>query len=276
MKNKITPWDILNYSLQNIFFKGIEVDIVGVQKSEETIANFQWFWRRPSPLNVFGRSDHCHQWFYDGFLMLLPSLSMVFDGSGPLVKRCDGFDGSLWSKQLWSSPLSSLFRPLLTTLKCTDFGLISKRCNSLKQFFLKLLRHLLLHLNMIAACYSFSRYVGNFLKMWAEELLMIEKMVTSFQNPSAHISGKLPTFLEKPLPIWRKLPFWRGNKVRNCPIFFVWPRHIYDRYIFKKNWPKSVSPTLSSAEKNLHPPMWGCHHQLDNQNKYPMVNTKII
>ena len=23
---------------------------------------------------------------------------MVFDGSGPLVKRCDGFDGSLWSK----------------------------------------------------------------------------------------------------------------------------------------------------------------------------------
>ena len=45
----------------------------------------------------FGRSDHCHQWFYDGFLMLLPSLSMVFDGSGPLVKRCDGSDGSLWS-----------------------------------------------------------------------------------------------------------------------------------------------------------------------------------
>ena len=38
----------------------------------------------------FGRSD--------GFLMLLPLLSMVFDGSGPLVKRCDGFDGSLWSK----------------------------------------------------------------------------------------------------------------------------------------------------------------------------------
>ena len=29
--------------------------------------------------------------------MLPPSLSMVFDGSGALVKRCDGFDGSLWS-----------------------------------------------------------------------------------------------------------------------------------------------------------------------------------
>ena len=51
----------------------------------------------------FGRSDHCHQWFYDGFLILLPSLSMVFDGSGPLVKRCNGFDGSLWSNALHST-----------------------------------------------------------------------------------------------------------------------------------------------------------------------------
>jgi len=31
------------------------------------------------------------------FLIFLPSLSMVFDGSGPLVQRCDGFDGSSWS-----------------------------------------------------------------------------------------------------------------------------------------------------------------------------------
>ena len=34
---------------------------------------------------------------FQWFLIFLPSLSMVFDGSGPLVKRCDGFDGSLWS-----------------------------------------------------------------------------------------------------------------------------------------------------------------------------------
>ena len=44
---------------------------------------------------------------FQWFLILLPSLSMVFDGSVPLVKRCDGFDGSLWSSpwqermQLW-------------------------------------------------------------------------------------------------------------------------------------------------------------------------------
>ena len=55
------------------------------------------FWGDHHLWMFFGRSDHCHQWFYDGFLMLLPSLSMVFNGSGPLVKRCDGFDGSLWS-----------------------------------------------------------------------------------------------------------------------------------------------------------------------------------
>ena len=69
MKNKITPWDILNYSLQNIFFKGIEVDIAGVQKSEETIANFQWFLRRPSPLNVFWAvwplPSMVLRWFFD-------------------------------------------------------------------------------------------------------------------------------------------------------------------------------------------------------------------
>ena len=35
---------------------------------------------------------------FQWFLILLPLLSMVFNGYGPLVKRCDGFDGSLWSK----------------------------------------------------------------------------------------------------------------------------------------------------------------------------------
>ena len=68
----------------------------------------------------FGRSDHCHQWFYDGFLMLLPSLSMVFNGSGPLVKRCDGFDGSLWSRGLqllpWQMVLHKIERKVIPNL----------------------------------------------------------------------------------------------------------------------------------------------------------------
>ena len=34
---------------------------------KETIGNFQWFWRRPSPLNVFWWHEHCNQWFFNGF-----------------------------------------------------------------------------------------------------------------------------------------------------------------------------------------------------------------
>ena len=49
-----------------------------------TIECFLAVW--PLPSMVF-------RWFF----IFLPSLSMVFDGSGPLVERCDGFDGSLWS-----------------------------------------------------------------------------------------------------------------------------------------------------------------------------------
>ena len=41
--------------------------IVNFNGFEETIADFQWFLRRPSPLNVFWLSDHCHQWFFNGF-----------------------------------------------------------------------------------------------------------------------------------------------------------------------------------------------------------------
>ena len=88
---------------------------------------------------------------------------------------------------------------------------------------------------MIAACYSFSRYVGNFLKMWAEELLMIEKMVTSFQNPSAHISGKLPTYLEKPSPS-EKTPVLGGKKGPKLSQFFCMaPSHTI-KVFFAKNW----------------------------------------
>ena len=71
-----------------------------------TIECFLAVW--PLPSMVF-------QWF----LILLPSLSMVFVGFAPLVKRCDGFDGSLWSivvcPQSWKSltpshAISPIFR----------------------------------------------------------------------------------------------------------------------------------------------------------------------
>ena len=82
---------------------------------------FNGFWGDHHHWMFFGRSDHCHQWFYDGFLMLLPSLSMVFDGSGPLVKRCDGFDGSLWSNRVFSN-MAEKWKKLDESLNLRDAG----------------------------------------------------------------------------------------------------------------------------------------------------------
>ena len=61
---------------------------------EETIGNCQWFWRTPSPLNVFWYSGHCQRWFFNGFWVAQPLVSMVYNGQGPLVKRWNGSNGS--------------------------------------------------------------------------------------------------------------------------------------------------------------------------------------
>ena len=69
---------------------------------------FQWFWSNHCKFSMVFEETITIECFlavwplppmvFQWFLILLPSLSMVFDGSGPLVKRCDGFDGSLWSR----------------------------------------------------------------------------------------------------------------------------------------------------------------------------------
>ena len=59
---------------------------------------FNGFWvTQPSPLTDFQPPDHCFQWFFDGLGVIQPLVSMVFNGHGPLVQRCDGFDGSFTS-----------------------------------------------------------------------------------------------------------------------------------------------------------------------------------
>ena len=52
--------------------------------------------------------------------------------------------------------------------------------------------------------------------------------------------------------------------------------NIYKIYILQKKWSKLTNPALSSDPNNLLPLIGGCHHQLDDQYKEPMVNTKII
>ena len=133
-------------------------------------------------------------------------------------------------QQLWSSPLSSLFRPLLTTLKCTDFGLISKRCNSLKQFFLsclgicfftvlQVLEYDCCMLFLFQICGQFSENVGRRATDDWENGYIISKPLCPHIRKIAHISGKASSLRKKP-------PFWEEKEVRNYPNFFVWPRHI--------------------------------------------------
>ena len=57
------------------------------------------FWvTQPSPLTDFQPPGHCFQWVFDGFGVIQPLVSMVFNGYGPLVQQCDGFNGSFTSK----------------------------------------------------------------------------------------------------------------------------------------------------------------------------------
>ena len=63
---------------------------------------------------------------------------------------------------------------------------------------------------------------------------------------------------------------------RKCTKFFSRLPNIYKIYILQKKWSKSTNPVLSSDPNNLLPLIGGCHHQLDDQYKEPMVNTKII
>ena len=63
-----------------------------------TIAKFQWFSKAPSPLNGMVWDNHWVQWFFDGFGVTQPLVSMVYDGCPPLVQRWNGYIPSLKSK----------------------------------------------------------------------------------------------------------------------------------------------------------------------------------
>ena len=62
-----------------------------------TIAKFRWFSKAPSPLNGMVWGNHWFRWFFDGFGVRQPLVSMVFDGCPPLVRRWNGNIPSLKS-----------------------------------------------------------------------------------------------------------------------------------------------------------------------------------
>ena len=42
----------------------------------------------------------------------------------------------------------------------------------------------------------------------------------------------------------------------------------------QKKWVETAIPALSSDQSNLQTPIWGCHRQLDDQNRNPIINNR--
>ena len=75
-------------------------------------------------------------------------------------------------------------------------------------------------------------------------------------------------------PVQRKVLFWGGKTQKKSAKFFLQLPDTYKKYILQKKWSKTDIPALSSGLNNLHPAIWGCHHQLDDHHRNPNVNNR--
>ena len=75
-------------------------------------------------------------------------------------------------------------------------------------------------------------------------------------------------------PRWKKRCFWGGKTPQKTANIFLRLLDTYKKYILQKNWSKTVIPALSSGQHNLHPAIWGCHHQLDDHHRNPNDNNR--
>ena len=67
-------------------------------------------------------------------------------------------------------------------------------------------------------------------------------------------------------PPTKKTALSGGKTEKNLSKFFWRLANTYKKYIFQKNWVKTVIPALSSGRSNLQRPIWGCHRQLDDRD----------
>ena len=65
-------------------------------------------------------------------------------------------------------------------------------------------------------------------------------------------------------PAGENVAFGGVKPKKICPIF-LWLYHVHKKYILQINWSKTAIPALSSGPSNLPEPIWGRHHQLDDQ-----------
>ena len=75
-------------------------------------------------------------------------------------------------------------------------------------------------------------------------------------------------------PLWKKRLFWGGKTQKKSAKKNLRLLDIHKMYILQKNWTKTVNPALSSGLNFLPPPIWGHHHQLDDQQRNPNMNNR--
>ena len=85
----------------------------------------------------------------------------------------------------------------------------------------------------------------------------------------------LPGNLDSQGPPTIKKQLFQGVKPKkNCPTFFCGSViHIKNTFCKKKSV-KTAIRALSSGQSNLQTPIWGCHRQLDDQNRNPNINNR--
>ena len=77
-------------------------------------------------------------------------------------------------------------------------------------------------------------------------------------------------------PANKNVSFGGVKHKKSGPNNFFRQVHTYKKYILQKKWSKTVNPALSGDPNYLHPPIWGCHHQLNDHHRNPNINTEII
>ena len=129
---------------------------------------------------------------------------------------------------------------------------------------------------------------GGFFQNWGPRPSILENWLAAHHDHGARCNaesiskaslfqnwGSGPSILENDhFP--KKWPIKGAKTSGKCTNFFLQLANIYKIYILQKNWSKSTNPALSSGPNISLPLIWGHHHQLDDQHKEPMVNTKII
>ena len=133
-------------------------------------------------------------------------------------------------------------------------------------------------ISVIVHCSAVSRNWGAPLNFWKPSLWGLYAWNLSVEVDSSFQKLRgAPQFLKTSslrTNAWNFGPFWQGKTPQKPVKKVLWPHDIYKKYLLQKKWVKTAIPALSSDQSNLQTPIWGCHHQLDDQNRNPNINNR--